>query len=141
MTSENEDFDIFFDEYSKSLTSDINTISILFKKFEVYLNSILRINDWFRRIKDGKRVNEAAIESTITTLSKYMNIIYEYYAKIEKQEILNNIDINYYFVDVMTTAIIILYSYIYEYNIIDVDKHFLMDNITINYQGILIIIM
>ena len=41
MTSENEDFDIFFDEYSKSLTSDINTISILFKKFEVYLNSAI----------------------------------------------------------------------------------------------------
>jgi hypothetical protein len=141
MTSVNDNFDVFFDEYKMSSKSDINNVSILFKNFEVYLNSILRLNEWFRRINNGKRVNEAAIECTITTLSKYMNIIYEYYAKIEKEEILNNIDINYYFIDVMTTAIIILYSYIYNFNIIEVDHHFLMDNTKINYQFILIIIM
>ena len=42
-----------------------------------------------------------------------MNIIHNYYAKISHDIIQYNIDINYHFIDTMTTAIIILYSYIY----------------------------
>ena len=108
-----EEYDIFFNEYKIKGESDINDVEKLLNIFENYLDSILRDNTWFRNIdKLSKNIpTKEVLENTKENLTKYMNIIHNYYAKIDHYTIKENIDINFHFVDIMTTAIIILYSY------------------------------
>ena len=134
-----DEYNTFFDRYKQDKTIDINEIEPLLEKFEEYLNSILHQNYWFRNTY--VKITAKELEDTITILTKYMNIIHDYYARISHEIISYNIDINYHFVDMMTTSIIILYSYIYHYNIFEVKKHNIMDVIAKSYGDILIFFM
>jgi len=127
--------------------NDINDIPILLIELEKYLNLILHDNSWFRekssRQKSSRQKEEQKkqIQETINTLTNYMNIIHDYYNKISQETISNNIDINYQFVDTMTNAIIILYTYIYHYNIFDIENHHIMDVFKTSYKDPLIFFM
>ena len=110
--------DLFRLYYNKKDTN-INDIVELLKIFEKYLVSIYKPLHWF---SDNKK-NRESYNVIINTLIKYMNIVYNYYDKIPITRISHNIDINYKFIDTMTIAIIILYSYIYQYNISSIEKH------------------
>lgn len=126
------------ERYKDREPSDINDITILLLELEDYLNSIFHENSWFRQ---KKSMQKTEIEDTIETLTKYMNIIHDYYAKNSHDIISDNIEINYYFVDIMTNAIIILYIYIYHYNIYDIDNHYIMDVFKKSYKEALIFFM
>ena len=138
------------EEYTYSESADIKKIPILLIELEKYLNLILHDNSWFRekssrqkssRQKEEQKEQKEQIQETINTLTNYMNIIHDYYNKISHETISNNIDINYQFVDTMTNAIIILYTYIYHYNIFDIDNHPIMDVFKISYIDPLIFFM
>lgn len=126
------DYDTFFDNYEKTGISYITNVVEILKTFQNYLDSIyLKINN-FRSLKISANYSitssvkgkmQINYNDIIETLKKYMNIIYNYYDKISISELSSNIDINYHFIDTMTTAIIILYSYIYFYNISEIDEH------------------
>jgi hypothetical protein len=124
-------YDDIFNKYETSSTSNINNVLELLKIFQNYLDSIYLTVKEFRNLKFLRDSSYVSVKGTsqinydfiIGTLKKYMNIIYNYYNKIQLSELSNNIDINYHFVDTMTTAIIILYSYIYFYNISDINEH------------------
>lgn len=124
------DYDVFFDRYDIE-SSNITQVVELLKIFQIYLDSIyLEVFRLRFRLKSGKpQVN---FKTVIDTLTKYMIIIYNYYNKIDIYTISHNIDINYHFVDTMTVAIIILYSYIYFQNISHIDSH-RTDSISIRY--------
>ena len=126
-----KEYNTFFESQIIQEISDINNVEILLQKLEDYLNSILREIPWFRNNKwqySKIKPSKEQINDTIIILTRYMNIIHNYYAKISHDIIQYNIDINYHFIDTMTTAIIILYSYIFNYNIYDVENH-VIDNI------------
>ena len=112
------------EKYTNREQTDINDIPILLIELEKYLNLILHDNSWFRQKRQQKEQHKEQILETINTLTKYMNIIHDYYNKISYETISDNIDINYYFVDTMTNAIIILYTYIYHYNIFDTASYY-----------------
>ena len=78
---------------------------VILNKFKKYLDTI------YLNISEFK--SNTNYDTIIETLKTYMNIIYNYYDKIQISELENNININYQFIDVMTIAIIILYSYIF----------------------------
>ncbi len=137
-----EEYDTFFNKYINTEQSNINYVKPLLINFENYLNSIINDNDWFRNInkQTKKEATKEGLENTIATLTRYMNIIHDYYARINHDIIKINIDINFYFVDIMTTAIIILYSYIYHNNIFEVKQHD-MDMFKNYYKSILLFFM
>jgi hypothetical protein len=137
-----EEYDIFFNEYKIKGESDINDVEKLLNNFQNYLDLILKDNKWFRNIdKLSKDIStKEVLENTINNLTKYMNIIHNYYAKIDHDTIKKNIDINFHFVDIMTTAIIILYSYVYHNNIFELKSHH-MDTFKNYYQSIFLFFM
>ena len=98
-------YDNYFTKYSKVSKSNINDVVKILNKFKKYLDTI------YLNISEFKP--NTNYDNIIETLKTYMNIIYNYYDKIKISELENNIDINYQFIDVMTIAIIILYSYIF----------------------------
>jgi hypothetical protein len=98
-------YDNYFNKYSKVSKSNINDVVKILEKFKKYLDTI------YLNISEFKP--NTNYDNIIETLKTYMNIIYNYYDKIEISELENNININYQFIDVMTIAIIILYSYIF----------------------------
>lgn len=107
------------EKYTNREQTDINDIPILLIELEKYLNLILHDNSWFRQKRQQKEQHKEQILETINTLTKYMNIIHDYYNKISYETISDNIDINYYFVDTMTNAIII---FLILHHIMDVFK-------------------
>jgi len=137
-----EEYDTFFNNYNIKVESDINDVEKLLNNFENYLNSILRDNNWFRNIDKLSKdpPTKEVLENTIKNLTKYMNIIHDYYVKIDHDIIKKNIDINFHFVDIMTTAIIILYSYVYHNNIFELKSHD-MDMFKNYYQSIFLFFM
>ena len=98
-------YDNYFTKYSKVSKSNINDVLKILKKFKKYLDTI------YLNISEFKP--NTNYDNIIETLKNYMNIIYNYYDKIQISQLENNININYQFIDVMTIAIIILYSYIF----------------------------
>ena len=95
----------YFNKYSKVSKSNINDVLKILNKFKKYLDTI------YLNISEFKP--NTNYDTIIETLKTYMNIIYNYYDKIQISQLENNININYHFIDVMTIAIIILYSYIF----------------------------
>ena len=98
-------YDNYFNKYSKVSKSNINDVVKILNKFKKYLDTI------YLNISEFKP--NTNYDNIIETLKNYMNIIYNYYDKIQISQLENNININYQFIDVMTIAIIILYSYIF----------------------------
>ena len=98
-------YDNYFNKYSKVYKSNINNVPKILIKFKKYLDTI------YLNISEFKP--NTNYDNIIKTLKKYMNIIYNYHDKISISQLENNIDVNYHFMDTMTTSIIILYSYIF----------------------------
>ena len=98
-------YDNYFNKYSKVYKSNINNVRKILIKFKKYLDTI------YLNISEFKP--NTNYDNIIQTLKKYMNIIYNYHDKIPISQLENNIDVNYHFMDTMTTSIIILYSYIF----------------------------
>ena len=127
-------YDNYFTKYSKVSKSNINDVLKILNKFKKYLDTI------YLNISEFKP--NTNYDNIIETLKNYMNIIYNYYDKIEISELENNININYQFIDVMTIAIIILYSYIFFNNKSKIIKNkkdttftFIMHKILIKYYA------
>ena len=103
------DFDIIFDIYNKSvdITNDekIKHMPQLLGHFYNYLNSIILVY--------SDEISRKEIENRKTKLITNINIIIDFYSPIDIKIKEINFQINYLLIDLMTLAIIILYSYIY----------------------------
>ena len=109
------DYNIIFDIYNNSshITDDdkIKHMPQLLGHFYKYLNSlILVLND---------KITKKEIINRKDSLLKNINIILNFYKYNDENKIISNFHINYLFIDLMTLAIIILYSYIHVENSLD----------------------
>ena len=103
------DYNIIFDIYNENLQiiddDKIKHMPQLLGHFYNYLNSlILVLND---------KITKKEIINRKESLLKNINIILDFYIKIDINKKISNFHINYLFIDLMTLAIIILYSYIH----------------------------
>jgi hypothetical protein len=103
------DYNIIFDIYNNSsqITDDdkIKHMPQLLGHFYKYLNDrILILND---------KITKKEIINRKDSLLKNINIILNFYKYNDENKIISNFHINYLFIDLMTLAIIILYSYIH----------------------------
>ena len=103
------DFDILFDIYKKSIditeNEKIKHMPQLLGHFYNYLNSIILVY--------SDEISRKEIENRKTKLITNINIIIDFYSPIDIKIKQINFQINYLLIDLMTLAIIILYSYIY----------------------------
>jgi hypothetical protein len=103
------DYDIIFDIYKNSsdITDEVKIKHMpqLLGHFYNYLNSIILV------YSDEISINE--IKKRKTNLITNINIIIDFYSPIDIKIKESNFQINYLLIDLMTLAIIILYSYIY----------------------------
>ena len=106
------DYDIIFDIYKNSLDIDdeekIKHMPQLLGHFYNYLNSIILVY--------SDEISEKEIENRKTNLITNINIIIDFYNRIETRKKPTIFEINYLLIDLMSLAIIILYSYIYVIN-------------------------